>query len=158
MPAHRANNVETKRRCEDTPRPWADARYPFRPRIRGVRMALGPLRMFVSTTVKSSLGFAFFSRLHVRTLGKLLWGTRPSSLPLVLPQTHAFAMSSVAASASAAPTAPIKAPPQAGILEGVNPVHFDKNHPIILFIVQVCYGLLCCASLQKLSLWDASPI
>lgn len=74
MPAHRANNVETKRRCEDTPRPWADARYPLRPRIRGVRMALGPLRMFVSTTVKSSLGFAFFSRLHVRTLGKLLWG------------------------------------------------------------------------------------
>jgi hypothetical protein len=67
-------------------------------------------------------------------------------------------MSSVAASASAAPTAPIKAPPQAGILEGVNPVHFDKNHPIILFIVQVCCGLLCCASLQKLSLWDASPI
>ena len=47
-------------------------------------------------------------------------------------------MSSVMASASAAPTEPIKAPPQAGILEGVNPVHFDKNHPIILFIVQVC--------------------
>ena len=52
--------------------------------------------------------------------------------------SSSFDMSSVMASASAAPTEPIKAPPQAGILEGVNPVHFDKNHPIILFIVQVC--------------------
>lgn len=46
-------------------------------------------------------------------------------------------MSSAAASASAAPTAPVKAPPQAGVLEGVNPVHFDAKNPIILFIVQV---------------------
>ena len=46
-------------------------------------------------------------------------------------------MSSIAASASATPTAPIKAPPQAGVLEGVNPVHFDAKNPIILFIVQV---------------------
>jgi hypothetical protein len=45
-------------------------------------------------------------------------------------------MSSVAA-ANAAPTAPIKAPPQGGVLEGVNPVHFDAKNPIILFIVQV---------------------
>lgn len=67
-------------------------------------------------------------------------------------------MSSIAASASAAPTAPVKAPPQAGILEGVNPVHFDKNHPIILFIVQVCCALLFRALLRKASLWDASPI
>lgn len=40
--------------------------------------------------------------------------------------------------AAATPTAVVKAPPQGGILEGVNPVHFDANHPIILFIVQVC--------------------
>ena len=48
-------------------------------------------------------------------------------------------MSSTAA-ASAVPTAPIKAPPQGGVLEGVNPVHFDAKNPIILFIVQVSYG------------------
>jgi hypothetical protein len=47
-------------------------------------------------------------------------------------------MSSIAA-ASAAPTAPIKAPPQGGVLEGVNPVHFDAKNPIILFIVQVSF-------------------
>jgi hypothetical protein len=46
-------------------------------------------------------------------------------------------MSSIAA-ASAAPTAPVKAPPQGGVLEGGNPVHFDAKNPIILFIVQVC--------------------
>jgi hypothetical protein len=46
-------------------------------------------------------------------------------------------MSSVAAAASAAATAVVKAPPQGGVLEGVNPVHFDAKNPIILFIVQV---------------------
>lgn len=45
--------------------------------------------------------------------------------------------STIAAAASASPTAPIKAPPQGGVLEGVNPVHFDAKNPIILFIVQV---------------------
>jgi hypothetical protein len=50
-------------------------------------------------------------------------------------------MSSMAsAAASAVPTAVVKAPPQGGVLEGVNPVHFDAKNPIILFIVQV--GLL----------------
>jgi hypothetical protein len=49
-------------------------------------------------------------------------------------------MSSSAAAAAA--TAVVKAPPQAGVLEGVNPVHFDAKNPIILFIVQVCL-LLC---------------
>jgi hypothetical protein len=28
-------------------------------------------------------------------------------------------------------------PPQAGVIEGVNPVHYDPKNPIILFIVQV---------------------
>jgi hypothetical protein len=46
-------------------------------------------------------------------------------------------MSSIAAAASAVPTAVVKAPPQGGVLEGVNPVHFDAKNPIILFIVQV---------------------
>ncbi|RYN69072.1 K(+)/H(+) antiporter 1 [Alternaria alternata] len=63
-------------------------------------------------------------------------------------------MSSVAASASAAPRAPIKAPPQAGILEGVNPVHFDKNHPIILFIVQAGIIIIFCRALN----WPLSKI
>lgn len=48
-------------------------------------------------------------------------------------------MSSTNAAASASPTAVVKAPPQGGILEGVNPVHFDAKNPIILFIVQVRY-------------------
>jgi hypothetical protein len=62
----------------------------------------------------------------------LIWGSRISS-------PHQFvSMSSIAASASAAPTAPVKAPPQAGVLDGVNPVHFDAKNPLILFIVQVC--------------------
>lgn len=46
-------------------------------------------------------------------------------------------MSSTLAAANATATARPKAPPQAGILEGMNPVHFDAAHPIILFIVQV---------------------
>lgn len=49
---------------------------------------------------------------------------------------------SSSAAASASPTAVVKAPPQGGILEGVNPVHFDAKNPIILFIVQVCWGLV----------------
>jgi hypothetical protein len=44
-------------------------------------------------------------------------------------------MSSSAATAAA--TAVVKVPPQGGVLEGGNPVHFDAKNPIILFIVQV---------------------
>jgi hypothetical protein len=54
-------------------------------------------------------------------------------------------MSSSAAAAAA--TAIVKAPPQAGVLEGVNPVHFDAKNPIILFIVQVC--LVLCAKIPQ---------
>ncbi|KNG47274.1 K(+)/H(+) antiporter 1 [Stemphylium lycopersici] len=57
-------------------------------------------------------------------------------------------MSSTFASAGAMPTEPIKAPPQAGILEGVNPVHFDENHPIILFIVQAGIIIIFCRLLN----------
>lgn len=46
-------------------------------------------------------------------------------------------MSSTLSSAAATATAAPKAPPQAGVLDGVNPVHFDAKNPIILFIVQV---------------------
>jgi hypothetical protein len=55
-------------------------------------------------------------------------------------QPHLFIMSTIVASASSAvasATARPQAPPQAGVLEGVNPVHFDAKNPIILFIVQV---------------------
>lgn len=30
------------------------------------------------------------------------------------------------------------APPQAGVLEGVNPIVYTPSNPITLFIVQVC--------------------
>jgi hypothetical protein len=40
--------------------------------------------------------------------------------------------------ASATPTPSSNAvPPQAGVLEKVNPVHYDPKNPIILFIIQV---------------------
>ncbi|KAJ4374041.1 hypothetical protein N0V83_002780 [Neocucurbitaria cava] len=63
-------------------------------------------------------------------------------------------MSSVVSSASASPTAPIKAPPQGGVLEGVNPVHFDAKNPIILFIVQAGIILIFCRALN----WPLSKI
>ncbi|KAH6620076.1 Sodium/hydrogen exchanger family-domain-containing protein [Boeremia exigua] len=52
--------------------------------------------------------------------------------------------STIIASAAASATAPPKAPPQGGILEGVNPVHFDKSHPIILFIIQASIIIIFC--------------
>lgn len=39
--------------------------------------------------------------------------------------------------ASATPTPVNKATPQGGVLEKINPVHYDPKNPIILFIVQV---------------------
>ncbi|KAF2131943.1 K(+)/H(+) antiporter-like protein 1 [Dothidotthia symphoricarpi CBS 119687] len=62
--------------------------------------------------------------------------------------------STVAAVASASPTAPIKAPPQAGVLDGVNPVHFDAKNPIILFIVQASIIIIFCRALN----WPLSKI
>ncbi|KAF1913674.1 Sodium/hydrogen exchanger family-domain-containing protein [Ampelomyces quisqualis] len=62
-------------------------------------------------------------------------------------------MSSIAA-ASAAPTAPVKAPPQGGVLEGVNPVHFDAKNPIILFIIQASIIIIFCRALN----WPLSKI
>lgn len=47
-------------------------------------------------------------------------------------------MSSVSASSAiASATGTPKAPPQGGVLEGVNPVHYDSKNPLVLFIVQV---------------------
>ncbi|KAH7402555.1 K(+)/H(+) antiporter-like protein 1 [Pyrenochaeta sp. MPI-SDFR-AT-0127] len=63
-------------------------------------------------------------------------------------------MSSTIASASASPTAPVKAPPQAGVLEGINPVHFDSKNPIILFIVQAGIIIIFCRALN----WPLSKI
>ncbi|KAH7078392.1 Sodium/hydrogen exchanger family-domain-containing protein [Paraphoma chrysanthemicola] len=62
-------------------------------------------------------------------------------------------MSSIAG-ASAVPTAPVKAPPQGGVLEGVNPVHFDAKNPIILFIVQASIIIIFCRLLN----WPLSKI
>ncbi|KAI8937424.1 hypothetical protein NX059_005148 [Plenodomus lindquistii] len=63
-------------------------------------------------------------------------------------------MSSTASSASAAATEIVKAPPQAGVLEGVNPVHYDPSHPIILFIVQAGIIIIFCRALN----WPLSKI
>ncbi|KAF1937158.1 K(+)/H(+) antiporter-like protein 1 [Clathrospora elynae] len=63
-------------------------------------------------------------------------------------------MSSILASASAASTAPIKAPPQGGVLEGGNPVHFDEKNPLILFIVQAGIIIIFCRALN----WPLSKI
>ncbi|KAF1842376.1 K(+)/H(+) antiporter-like protein 1 [Cucurbitaria berberidis CBS 394.84] len=63
-------------------------------------------------------------------------------------------MSTNVASASASPTAPVKAPPQGGVLEGVNPVHFDAKNPIILFIVQASIIIIFCRALN----WPLSKI
>lgn len=42
------------------------------------------------------------------------------------------------ASASAKPTSNV-VPPQGGVLEKVNPAHYDAKNPIITFIIQVFY-------------------
>lgn len=38
---------------------------------------------------------------------------------------------------SAAATATSRAPAQGGILEGLNPTHYDSKNPITIFIIQV---------------------
>jgi hypothetical protein len=48
-----------------------------------------------------------------------------------------------AASASASPSATLRATPQGGILEGSNPSQYDPKNPIFLFIIQVCCNILC---------------
>ncbi|KAH7126844.1 Sodium/hydrogen exchanger family-domain-containing protein [Dendryphion nanum] len=55
------------------------------------------------------------------------------------------------ASASASATAKAngnKAPPQGGVLEKVNPVHFDPKNPLILFIVQAGIIIIFCRLLH----------
>ncbi|KAF2632627.1 hypothetical protein BU25DRAFT_427489 [Macroventuria anomochaeta] len=59
-----------------------------------------------------------------------------------------------ASSAVASATAAAKAPPQGGVLEGVNPVHFDAKNPIILFIVQASIIIIFCRALG----WPLSKI
>lgn len=50
-------------------------------------------------------------------------------------------MSTSKASATAVATPVPSAPPQGGVLEGVNPTHFDPKNPLILFIIQVRWEL-----------------
>ncbi|KAF3040235.1 K(+)/H(+) antiporter [Didymella heteroderae] len=73
-------------------------------------------------------------------------------------QSHLYiVISSIVASASsvaASSTAKPQAPPQAGVLEGVNPVHFDAKHPIILFIIQASIIIIFCRLLG----WPLSKI
>ncbi|KAF2876961.1 K(+)/H(+) antiporter-like protein 1 [Massariosphaeria phaeospora] len=57
-------------------------------------------------------------------------------------------MSSLAASASPSATSAPKAPPQGGVLEGVNPVHYDPKNTIILFIVQASIIIIFCRLLH----------
>lgn len=40
---------------------------------------------------------------------------------------------------SAAATATQRAASQGGVLEGLDPTEYDSAHPIVLFIIQVCY-------------------
>ncbi|KAF2755127.1 hypothetical protein EJ05DRAFT_513439 [Pseudovirgaria hyperparasitica] len=47
-----------------------------------------------------------------------------------------------------------RAPPQGGVLEGVNPAHYDKKNPIILFIIQAFIILCFCRVLH----WPLSKI
>ncbi|KAL6712640.1 hypothetical protein ACN47E_000517 [Coniothyrium glycines] len=64
-------------------------------------------------------------------------------------------MSSTVASSAASPSATvIRAPPQAGVLEGVNPVDYDASNPIILFIVQAGIIIIFCRALN----WPLSKI
>lgn len=59
-------------------------------------------------------------------------------------------MSSIAtrtAIAVASATAATKAPPQAGIFEGLNPAKFNANNPIILFIIQAAIVIALCRAL-----------
>ncbi|KAI1592225.1 K + H + antiporter 1 [Pyrenophora tritici-repentis] len=48
------------------------------------------------------------------------------------------------AMASPSPTAPPKVAPQAGVLEGMNPVHFDAKNPLTLFIIQAGIIIIVC--------------
>ncbi|CBX95120.1 hypothetical protein IAQ61_009773 [Plenodomus lingam] len=63
-------------------------------------------------------------------------------------------MSSTMSSMSAAATEVQKAPPQAGVLEGVNPAHYDAKHPIVLFIIQAGIIIIFCRALN----WPLSRI
>lgn len=56
--------------------------------------------------------------------------------------------------ATATATAIVKVPPQAGVLEGGNPVHVDAKNPIILFIIQASIIIIFCRALN----WPLSKI
>ncbi|KAF2109276.1 K(+)/H(+) antiporter-like protein 1 [Lophiotrema nucula] len=60
----------------------------------------------------------------------------------------------VTKAASATPSSANKATPQGGVLEHVNPVHYDPKNPIILFIVQAGIIIIFCRLLE----WPLSKI
>jgi len=47
-----------------------------------------------------------------------------------------------------------RAPPQAGIFEGLNPTRYNANNPIILFIIQAAIVIALCRALY----WPLSKI
>ncbi|KAH7391749.1 Sodium/hydrogen exchanger family-domain-containing protein [Pyrenochaeta sp. MPI-SDFR-AT-0127] len=53
----------------------------------------------------------------------------------------------VASATAAAATTVSKAPPQAGIFEGLNPAKYNANNPIILFIIQAAIVIALCRAL-----------
>ncbi len=52
-------------------------------------------------------------------------------------------MMATVASSTAAPAAVASAPPQGGVLEGINPAQYDPKQPVVLFIIQVCTCTFC---------------
>ncbi|KAF2022216.1 K(+)/H(+) antiporter-like protein 1 [Aaosphaeria arxii CBS 175.79] len=63
-------------------------------------------------------------------------------------QTVTQVVTKIASAASATPSSGNKATPQGGVLEHVNPVHYDPKNPIILFIVQASIIIIFCRLLH----------
>ncbi|PHH74956.1 hypothetical protein CDD80_2737 [Ophiocordyceps camponoti-rufipedis] len=68
--------------------------------------------------------------------------------------TISSVVSATLSSAAAASTSDNRAPPQGGVLEGANPVHYDPANPIILFIIQTSLIVIVCHALH----WPLSKI
>lgn len=44
-----------------------------------------------------------------------------------------------AIASSASPSSTVRAAPQGGVLDGLNPTHYNSANPIVLFIIQVSF-------------------
>jgi hypothetical protein len=54
----------------------------------------------------------------------------------------------MASTTTAAAAAATGAKPQGGIIEGLNPIHYNPKDPIALFIVQACIIIIFCRLLH----------